>query len=53
MPLFGATTLMQVESYDDLDGQYDIASLVVWSPKLELEARGILIGEGKGTPRKK
>lgn len=52
MPLFGATTLMQVESYDDLDGQYDIASLVVWSPKLELEARGILIGEGKGTPRK-
>jgi hypothetical protein len=52
MPLFGATTLMQVESYDDVDGQYDIASLVVWSPKLELEARGILIGEGKGTPRK-
>lgn len=52
MPLFGATTLMQVESYDDLRGQYNIASLVVWSPKLELEARGILIGEGKGAPRK-
>jgi hypothetical protein len=51
MPLFGATTLMQVESYDDLRGQYDIASLIVWSPKLELEARGILIGEGKGAPR--
>lgn len=29
MPLFGATTLMQVESYDDLRGQYSIASLVV------------------------
>lgn len=52
MPLFGATTLMQVESYDDLRGQYNIASLVVWSPKLELEARGILLGAGKGKPRK-
>jgi len=52
MPLFGATTLMQVESYDDLRGQYNIASLVVWSPKLEQEARGILLGSGKGKPRK-
>lgn len=52
MPLFGATTLMQVESYDDLRGQYNIASLVVWSPKLELEARGMLLGAGKGLPRK-
>lgn len=52
MPLFGATTLMQVESYDDLRGQYNIASLVVWSPKLEQEARGILFSSGKGKPRK-
>jgi hypothetical protein len=52
MPLFGATTLMQVESFDDLRGQYNIASLVVWSPKLELEARGMLLGAGKGKPRK-
>jgi hypothetical protein len=52
MPLFGATTLMQVESYDDLRGQYNIASLVVWSPKLELEARAMLLGKGKGKPRK-
>lgn len=52
MPLFGATTLMQVESYDDLRGQYTIASLVVWSPKLEQEARGILMRGGKGKPRK-
>ncbi len=51
MPLFGATTLMQVESYDDLRGQYTIASLVVWSPKLELEARDILMRGGKGKPR--
>ncbi len=52
MPLFGATTLMQVESYDDLRGQYVIASLVIWSPKLEQEARGLLLGTGKGKPRK-
>jgi len=52
MPLFGATTLMQVESYDDLRNQYNVASLVIWSPKLEQEARGILMAGGKGVPRK-
>ena len=52
MPLFGATTLMQVESYDDLRGQYNLAQLVVWSPKLEQAARSILLGTGKGKPRK-
>lgn len=51
MPLFGATTLMQVESYDELRSQYTLASLVVWSPKLEREARGILMRGGKGKPR--
>ena len=51
MPLFGAITLMQVESYDDLRGQYNLASLLVWSPKLEEEARNILLRKGKGKPR--
>ena len=51
MPLFGATTLFQVESYDDLKGQYKIASLVIWSAKLEQEARGMMLGAGKGKPR--
>lgn len=51
MPLFGATILMQVESYDDIRSQYNVASLVIWSPKLEMEARNILISEGKGEPK--
>jgi len=52
MPLFGATTLMQVESYDELRESFELASLVVWSPKLEKQARAILLGSGKGKPRK-
>ena len=52
MPLFGATTLMQVESYDELRETFELASLVVWSPTLEMQARDILLGSGKGKPRK-
>ena len=52
MPLFGATTLMQVESYDELRETFELASLVVWSPTLEMQARNILLGSGKGKPRK-
>ena len=52
MPLFGATTLMQVESYDELRETFELASLVVWSPTLEKQARDILLGSGKGKPRK-
>ena len=46
MPLFGAVVLNQTESYDELREQYTIAILMVWSPKLEKEARSILLGEG-------
>ena len=52
MPLFGAITLMQIESYDELRETFELASLVAWSPKLEKQARDILLGSGKGKPRK-
>ena len=51
MPLFGAVTLMQIESYDELREDYELASLVVWSPRLEKEARAVMLGSGKGKPR--
>jgi len=51
MPLFGAVTVAQSESYDDLRGGYKVAILVAWSPKLELEARSILLGNTELKPR--
>ena len=51
MPLFGAVTLEQAESYDDLDGYLEVAVVVAWSPGLELEARSILLGESELKPR--
>ncbi|MEC8404964.1 MAG: hypothetical protein VX372_02160 [Verrucomicrobiota bacterium] len=51
MPLFGAVTIAQSESYDDLRGGYTVAILVAWSPKLELEARSILLGNTELKPR--
>jgi hypothetical protein len=51
MPLFGAVTLEQAESYDDLDGYLEVAVVVAWSPGLEMEARSILLGENELKPR--
>lgn len=51
MPLFGAVTLQQAESYDDLDEYLEVATIVVWSPQLELDARSILLGQGELKPR--
>ncbi len=51
MPLFGATVIFQAESYDDLDENLQVAVLLAWSPKLEQEARAILLRDGKVAPR--
>ena len=52
MPLFGATVLTQIESYNDLTGAYELASLVAWSPRLEAEAQTILLrGQIEASPR--
>ena len=44
MPLFGATAVMQTESWEE-DGTYQVAVLVVWSNVLERAARAIATGE--------
>ena len=43
MPLFGATAVMQTESWDE-DGTYQVAVMVVWSNVLERAARAIVTG---------
>lgn len=44
MPIFGATVLLQTESWDK-DGTYQVAVMMVWSNVLERAARSILTGE--------
>ncbi|MCU0712528.1 MAG: hypothetical protein MUC43_10755 [Pirellula sp.] len=45
MPLIGATVLAQTESWNEEDGQYQVAVLACWSVKLEQAARAALTGE--------
>lgn len=51
MPLFGATVIAQVESYDELRESYQLAILLAWSPKLEADARNVLLLDGRSNSR--
>lgn len=54
MPLFGASVIMQTESWDRTTGRYQVAVLVTWSKVLEAAARAIATGnEYKTKPGKK
>lgn len=44
-PILGAMVLAQAESWHEEEEQYQVASLLVWSPKLENAAKAILAGE--------
>lgn len=44
MPLFGASVIMQTESWDKTTGRYQVAVLVTWSKLLEEAARAIATG---------
>lgn len=44
-PLLGASVLIQAESWNEEEEKYEVASLIVWSPKLERAAKAILTGE--------
>jgi hypothetical protein len=51
-PLLGATLIAQAESWNEEEEQYEVAVLMVWSPKLEKSASGLLAGENiKVKPR--
>ena len=50
MPLFGATVVFQAEYFDEYEN-FSVAVLMAWSPKLEREARGILLRDGRVEPR--
>ena len=44
-PLLGAIVLVQAESWNEEEEKYEIATLMVWSPKLEQAAKAIITGE--------
>ena len=45
MPLFGATVMLQTESWDKSTGDYQVAVMMVWSNTLERASRAIVTGE--------
>ena len=44
-PLMGASILLQAESWNEEEDEYEVATLMVWSPKLEKAAKAIVTGE--------
>lgn len=54
MPLYGATVIMQTESWDPSTGKYQVAMAYTWSKALERAVRAIVTGEDyKTKPGKK
>jgi len=52
-PIMGATVIAQAESWNEEEEQYEVAVLMVWSPKLETSAKSLLTGEkNKVKPKK-
>lgn len=45
MPLYGATVIMQTESWNKQTGKYQVAVILSWSYALERAARAIVTGE--------
>ena len=44
MPLLGAKVLTQAESWDKTEKMYEMAMAVIWSPKLQEEAKNLATG---------
>ena len=52
MPLLGATVLTQAESWDKNEGIYEVAMAVLWSPKLQEEAKKLACGTPEPSEKK-
>ena len=50
MPLFGAVTMAQFESWDEDEEMYNIAQVVMWSSKMEKIVRAMIKGEKMNIP---
>lgn len=52
-PIMGASVLLQAESWNADEEKYEVATLMVWSPKLEQAAKAIVTGESSTLKPKK
>lgn len=52
MPLLGAMVLTQAESWDKTEGIYEVAMAVLWSPKLQEEAKNLAAGTPEPAAKK-
>ena len=52
MPLLGATVLTQAESWDKNEGLFEISMAVLWSPKLQAEAKNLAAGTPEPASKK-
>lgn len=52
-PVMGASILLQAESWNAEEDEYEVAMLMVWSPKLEAAAKSIVTGENNPLKPKK
>ncbi len=50
MPLFGAMTMAQFESWNEDEEQYKVALVMTWSPKQEEMVRALITGVEKKVP---
>jgi hypothetical protein len=50
--LIGATVIATTESYNPTEEKYEVASVVVWSPKLKASALAMLSGQIESLPAK-
>ena len=44
-PIFGVTSLVSFESWDKSTKQYQVAVILLWSPKMEGQVRAMMKGE--------
>ena len=52
MPLFGATVIASADSYDELNGGVlEVAVAMVWSTRLEADAKAVFNRQGNSEPR--
>ena len=52
MPLFGATVIASADSYDELNGGVlEVAVAMVWSTRLEADAKAVFNRQGNADPR--
>lgn len=52
MPLLGSSVLTQAESWNEIDGKYQVSMAIIWSPKMQESAVALLTNEAVPSMKK-